>query len=694
MAKMDAAKFRAVLEHEIDEAYTWAGSVTRGEQRRNLQYYLGLPLGNEVEGRSQVVSWDVFEVIEGAMPSFIEPFFAGDKIGEFLPRQPEDAAYSQQATDYVDWIVKEQNPGFLLFSDWIKDGLLSKIGVIRAKWVQPDPVRQEYQGLTEEQIALMLADDGVELVESSAYPSVEAMPSPILYDVTIQRKQPGKVELRNVEPGKFIFSKRAKRLEDASLVGEFVTYTRSQLREMGFSKHDAATIKDYPTETDTIDPDVTEDDDEDSVDESMHEVTLFEGFILCDYNGDGIAEWRRVLMGDRELENEECDGHEYAVWSPINIPHRVIGMALADPAIELQRLSTGLTRQYVDSLYLANNPRTYVNMAAKVSIEDVLSNRIGGVIRGQGPAQDAVQPIKTAYVAAETLQGLEMTQAMRERRTGVTRYNQGLEADSLNKTATGVAKISNMADKRMLLILRTFAETGVKSLYKLVLKLITRYQDVQQIVRLRNEFVAFDPRGWSPEMDVQVEVGLGTGDKTETLMQLNQFGAFMQQAAQVGLVGPQQVYEFGKALAKNAKLKGAEEKFLLSPDKIQQKPPQPSPEQVKAQMEQAKLQFQAKQEAAKAGVEAQEADKQRAFDLQIKRMELDQQQRGRLLELAAGYLAAKSRQAGMMETPANIVGGTMLDQNIQVPGVTEQDLNNVAQIINGFADQFQGGANV
>lgn len=167
----------------------------------------------------------------------------------------------------------------------------------------------------------------------------------------------------------------------------------------------------------------------------------------------------------------------------------------------LQQLSTALTRQYVDSLFLANNPRTYVNMAAKVNVEDVLSNRIGGVIRGNGPAQDAVQPIKTALVATESLQGIELTQTMRERRIGVTRYNQGLDADSLNQTATGVAKISNMADKRLLLTLRTFAETGVKQLFRLVLKLITRYQDMAQVVRLRNEFVTFDLRGWSSEMD-------------------------------------------------------------------------------------------------------------------------------------------------------------------------------------------------
>lgn len=706
MAKMDKDKFRAVLEQQINSAYSWHNTAIRGDQRRNLQFYLGMPMGNEVDGRSQVISWDVFETIEGALPSFIEPFFSGDRIGEYLPRGTEDVEYAEQASEYVNWIIQTQNPGFLLFTDWLKDGLLSKIGVIRAKWVQQEPVKQDFQGLTEEQVTLLMQEDGAEILSASAYPAPlgaeeaaqlaqAGMLPPNLYDISLKRKQPGKVDLRCVEPGKFIYSKGAKKLEDATLVGELVTYTKSQLREMGFSASLVKELKSYDVTSDalTVDPTVDEDPEDDSADDSLNEVTLFEGFFQCDYDGDGIAEWRRVLIGSEELENEECDGHEYAVWTPIPIPHRVTGLAMADPVAPLQQLSTALTRQYVDSLFLANNPRTYVNLAAKVNVEDVLSNRIGGVIRGNGPAQDAVQPIKTALVATESLQGIELTQTMRERRIGVTRYNQGLDADSLNQTATGVAKISNMADKRLMLTLRTFAETGVKQLFRLVLKLVTRYQDMAQVVRLRNEFVTFDPRGWSSEMDVQIEVGLGTGDRTEELMALQQFGQYMQTVAPMGLVGPQQAYEFGKALAKAAKLKGADEKFMISPEQIQPKPPQPTPEQIKAQMEQQKLQFQAQQEMQKAQFEAGEAEKQRQHDLALKRLELEQQQRGRLLELAAGYLMGNAQRSGLMQQPpVNIMGGTQLDQNIQVPGVTEQDLNNVAQIINGFANQFQGGA--
>lgn len=461
-----------------------------------------------------------------------------------------------------------------------------------------------------EQVTLMTQDPAVSIIEASVSEQLApdvmqaaGLQIPELFDLTIMRKQRGCVKLRNVPPSDFLVNRTAKTMEEARLLGEWVTYTRSQLKEMGIS--DVDEIKSYDGASNLLEEDERTSLPNDSADKSLEEVRLFEGFIRCDYNGDGVAEWRRILAsGDRELENEEVEGHEYAVLTPIKLPHRVIGMALADPVTELQRLSSGLTRQYVDSLYLANNPRTYVNQKAVVNLDDVISNRIGGIIRGEGPAQDAVSPIKTALVATESLAGIEMTQGMRERRTGVTRYNQGLDADSLNKTATGITKITNMADRRMLLILRMFAESGVKDLFKLVLRLITQYQDIPLTIRLRNEFVQFDPRMWSPDMDVSTDVGLGTGDKTETLVVLQQFGQFMQQAATVGMVGPEQIYEFGKALAKNAKLKGAAEKFLIPPDKIQQKPPQPSPEQIKAQMEQTKYQHLQQMEIIKLQAEA------------------------------------------------------------------------------------------
>ena len=62
------------------------------------------------------------------------------------------------------------------------------------------------------------------------------------------------------------------------------------------------------------------------------------------------------------------------------------------------------------------------------------------------------------------------------------------------------------------------------------------------------------------------------------------------------------------------------------------------------------------------------------------------------MELAAGYMMGQAQKSGQMADPAvNIMGGTMLDQNMQAPGISEQQINDVAAVITGFADRFGDG---
>lgn len=656
---MSEDDLRLLVSEEVNQAETWANANIRGEQERNLQYYLGMPLGNEVEGRSQVRSWDTFEVIESAMPSFLEPFFSGDNIGEFQPRSPEDEAYVEQATDVVNYIIKDQNPGFNIFSTWIKDALLSKIGVVRAEWEECDPKKVELEDLSDEQFMLLMQDPDSEVIEHSAKVDEHALQQaqqmaaqgqqfqapqvPALHDVTVLQKQEGRVVIENVRPENFVISRGAKSLDKSRVVGEFITLTRSEINEMG---HDGFGVSDFDsTQSRQSLLQIIRDDAssahsrDDTSDKSTEEVILFRGFIRADVNGDGIAEYRRVLVGgNMVLENDEAEWHDYALITPIIIPHRVVGMAYADPASEIERLSTTLTRQYMDSLYAANNPRTYVNMQANVNLDDLLSTRINGVVRGNGPMQNAISPLQTTMVSRDALEGIQLAQTMRESRLGITRYNQGLDSETLNKTATGIQKVMGAADKRQQMTLRTMAETGVKDLFKLVLRLVTKYQEKAATIRLRGQWVQYDPRGWNPDMDAVIAVGIGSGDKTETVMMLQQFGQYMQWAQQNGAVTPQNVYEFGRMLAKNAKLRGADTKLLTQPNP-NPAPPPPTPDQVKAQT-QIQLKQMEQQDAAykfQAEMEMQKQIDQNRQEWEARQKQLELQQMAQLEQIKATY---------------------------------------------------------
>lgn len=628
MTKMTDDELRSAVDHEVSESAAWTGSALAGERERNLAYYHGQPMGNEVAGRSQVVSWDVFEVVESALPDLLEPFFAGDNVCEFKPTSMGDEAYCDQATDVINHLIKEKNDGFLVFNTWIKDGLLSKVGIVRS-WQDATPVkkRERYRGLTDMQLAGLVQNPAITVLTHDAKEDPSA-PGQSLHDVELEVDHgPVGVRIENVEPSSFILSRHAKKMADVTALGELRQYTRSDLVGMGFDRARVEQLSDYQAaHADfAIDPDRMM--QAEHGEGANQQLTLFFGFVKVDFDGDGIAEWRRVFMaGNDILENEEVDDHEYSLWSPILLPHRIIGMALADPVISIQETKTSLTRQYLDSLYLANNPRTWAVPTA-VNLDDLLSNRIGGVVRMNAP--NMAGPLSTTLVANESLQGIELANNMREERIGINRLNQGLDADSLNKTATG-AQIANTRDqKRVLMMLRIFAETGCKDLCKRLLRLTCEYQDKPGTIHLRGEWVEYDPRNWSPDMGVVVNVGLGTGDKSQTIQFLGMMGAYFQQAATVGVVNPNNVYNLGKMLLKAGNIQGGEAKLLTDPASAPPQQPQESPEQVLARME-LELETMRQQGKARDAEYKREADaatlaansQLKLLDLQLKEKEV------------------------------------------------------------------------
>jgi hypothetical protein len=351
-----------------------------------------------------------------------------------------------------------------------------------------------------------------------------------------------------------------------------------------------------------------------TADEASREVIFTEWYDTVDVDGDGIAERRKFCMiGDTEyeiLDNEESDiGHPYATLCPFPMPHKFFGESLSDKTSDLQRLSSTLWRQINDNLYLSNTPRMIA--IGDVNIDDLLNTRIGAVIRGKANA--TVAPVVTPFVAAPAFQMLEYLDHVRGQRTGITEYSQGLDADTLNKTATGISMIQSAAQQRQELIARIFAETGVKRLFWLVLHLVTKYQKKAQVIKLRDQqFVPMDPREWTNKMDLTVSVGIGTGNKqvqTQQMMQLLQMDLEIVKL-QGGLEGPlvngENVYHKFEKLLQSMGQKTAAG-FYTNPKDAPPIQPKPDPEVEKAK---ALLQIKAQEAQQSAALETQKAQAQ------------------------------------------------------------------------------------
>jgi hypothetical protein len=676
MAKMSDLDLASILDAKIQNALGYQGGRLAQERRQAERFYKGESFGNEIDGRSQVVSRDVAEAVDSMMPSLMRIFASGDQVVRFNPSGPQDEAVADQATDYVNWIWNQQNEGFANFYVWFKDALLKRTGVIKIWWDESEDItRETYQGLTDAELQILALDPGIEIGEHAEYPDPSAAapspqaatgdepaapdaaalggegvalpaaplpgalepgapdsgvlpgrpPIPMLHDVVVRRTiRDGRVRVQPLPPDEFLIDRRAVGLDEAPFVAHRVKRTISELIEMGYEK---ATVSELGSD-DTADYGLErlerfQDEDEmpwreaGTLDPTMREIWITECYLRVDYDGDGIAELRKVTLAGNGagssaatvLENEEIDDHPFAALTPIPMPHKFFGMSVADQTIDLQLIKSTLWRGALDALYLSNSPQIGA-VEGKVNLDDLLNRRPGGIVRIKSP--DALVPITTAPLGGDVFQMIEYIDSVREQRTGVTRYNQGLDADTLNKTATGINAIQNAAQQRLELIARVFAETGVKRAFRRILELVCKHQQKPKILRLRQSWVAMDPREWNDGMDVSVSVGLGTGNRDQqvshmmNLLQLDQQIVQMQGGVDGPLVTSQNIYNKLAKLVEASGLKNVAS-YYTDPRSQPPRPPGPAPVDPLAQQQQLALQTEHQRVQQQPGIETMKA---------------------------------------------------------------------------------------
>lgn len=644
---MDDFKLQSILNSEITNATGFLGGELSEERRKALDYYYGKPFGNEVEGRSQVVMTEVRDVIESTLPGLVEIFLAGDEAVIYEPVGIEDEEFANQATEYINYLFLKRNNGFKVLTDWFKDGLLSKVGYVKCWWETYEKVTHEsFEGLTEDELAELISPESVEVLEQDEIEGV--------YDLKIRKtEEKGRLRVSGVPPEEILISRRAKSMEDATFVGHRVRYTVSELKQMGY---DPDLVDSLPSDTSheySLERTSRfQNDDEwpyDTVreDDAGRHVWVVEAYLTVDYDEDGIAELRQITCADDGsviLDNQEIDEIPIVDFCPVPIPHKFFGMSLADFVMDLQQTKSAVMRQMLDNMYLMNNGRTLINES--VNLDDMLTNRPGQVVRTSASnVGTAAAPLVTQSLGPYAYPLMEYLDTVREVRTGVTRYNQGLDADSLNKTATGIKMIQGLAAKRQQMLARHAADS-VGRLFKMMLRMVVRYADSEDIIRLRGEMVEMDPRPWNAEMDVTVSVGLGHGTKDEQMQSAMLMLQTQQQiiAHQGGADGPlvteENIYNTAKKLVEASGLRHVAPYF--TDPRGQERGPDPAV-QMEMQMRQKELEFKEREVAVKERelqLEARKAADKTILEqkeLDIRRMEAQGRIRAKENEIDARY---------------------------------------------------------
>ena len=665
---MDEGKVKGIIENEIDNSIGYLDTETTEDRRRALEYYLRNPYGNEQEGRSQIVTGEVAEAIDGALPQLMRVFTTTEDIVYFEPKSPGDEESAKQATDYCNWAFYRDNDGLIILHNWFKDALLQKVGVVKSYWDEKtDVIKEEYKNLSEDELAFLLSDQSLKVVKQEIeYTEMSDMMGNVVqvpkFEVYVQRtKESGQVKIENVPPEEFLISKSARNIEEANFVAHRRLMTRSELIAIGY---DQDIVDELPTYNDlefsperiARFPNGEQPDQNSSLDFSMQVLEVYECYIRIDEDDDGIDELRRIVYcGSEILEDEETDYVPFHSICPIPIPHKFFGQSLADRTMDIQLQKSTITRQSLDNLYLTNNNRVGA-VDGQVNLDDLLNATPGGVIRMKNP--NALVPLTVQSTFGQAMPMLEYLDAVQAKRTGVSDAQSGLDPDVLNNvTATAVAAMMKSGSGKLELIARIFAETGVKSLFKGILHLLGKYQDKPRIVRMRGKYVTFDPRTWANEYDMSVNVGLGSGDREQKLAMIQMILAKQEQIIQQ--YGPSNplvsIGQYRNTLAKfieSAGFKDANE-FMneITPEQnaalSQPQPPTPDAQaqvaEMLAQVEREKTQAKAQIDAAKLDLEKQTLEAEytrKGIEMQMKNQRDSAEIRIREAELAVKQLQA------------------------------------------------------
>ena len=624
----------ARIDQEITDSLGYGDEVSL-QRERAMEYYYGEPFGNEVEGRSQFIDSTVQDTIEWIKPTLMRIFASGDQMVTFNPVGPEDVDSAKQATDYINHIFMKDNPGWEILYAWFTDALLQKNGIVKVWWDESEEWnREEYKGLDEMELQSLISDPRVEVIEHTS-PGMELDGSYSEgesegHHVVISRDMSkGRVHVENVPPDEFLISRASKAIQDARFTCHRVKKTLTELREIYgdldpedltggiYGDHEFSGERESRYVFDNSGSAGFNNETPFGSDDSLSEYWLHECFMRVDFDGDGIAELRKVcLVGSTVLANEEIDRIPFVSLTPIRIPHKFFGLSVADLTMDLQLIKSTLMRNLMDNMYNQNFGR-YAVLEGQANLDDLLTQRPGGIVRVKSP--NAVMPLATPPLQNYSFQMLQYLDSIRESRSGVSSSTQGLNEDALKShtTATAVAQVMTAAQARVELIARNFAETGVKELMNVIYELVQKNQDKQRVVLLSNQWVPVRPDMWRDKMDCSVSVGLGHGNRDQQLMHLSSMLQFATQAMSGGLsiVTEQNLYNMGSALIKNMGFQNVQD-FLTDPAQAPQKPnPDQDIKQSELQLKKGELdvkiaEVQIKQqklqmEAAEAQVDAQ-----------------------------------------------------------------------------------------
>jgi len=542
MSKMSKDEIQGAIQQAIQAAIDYVDNDIASQRERAQRYFDGAVDLEHEEGRSKVVSTKVRDVVRGAKPSLMRIFMSNDKFVEFTPKGPEDVANAEQATAYTHWVFNKCG-GYNVLSSAIHDALIKKVGLAKVWWnTETIAKTYTYENLSDEEVQVLVSKEGVEVVEHSQEIEMEMDESGFemernTHSMVISHKyEEGEMVIEGIPPEEFFIDGSAKSIDDAYIVCHRTEKRAGDLVAMGYDQ-------------DVIDNLSGSDDDtlsgeEEKVlrfgqqidtteglanDPSMRSILVTEAYMRIDIEGDGVPTLHKFLCGGSNYEVLDMEPWDKVPFADFHVdpePHSFYGRSLAELVMNDQDTTTSVLRGILDNVALVNTPRLEVN-EGMVEMDDVLNNEIGAIIRSEQIG--SVNPLTVPFVAGSTLPALQYLDMLVEEKTGISKMSMGVNADMLQNTSATAAALTAQAGAGQVEVMARNLAEGTKRLFQLMLHVAVKNSPDEQMMRLNGQFVPVDPSVWDIEMDMEINVGLGTGQEDVKAAALMQTFATQQQ---------------------------------------------------------------------------------------------------------------------------------------------------------------------
>ena len=692
-SQMTESELAALVHHEVTNALSWDDSVLSKQRSRALEYYRGEMNDTPfAPNRSEVVSTDVADTVGHILPGLMRIFGQSDRTAEYLPQASEDPnkldlaeEQAEQATDYINYLFWHECDGYRLLYDAFWDALVVKNGIFKHWWDDsPYTEVHTHTGLTPDAYTMIAMDPNVEILAFSERIDDELsaqMGAPItVYDCKVQKTlYNGRLKVIVLPSEEFLINENAPSIEGSRYCGHRYRETRSNLVEQGYDPDLVYSLPAYGTLDQTDEYHARHETNQTynmdgSVNRATELVEVIESYVQADMDGDGVAETLRVITGGPG-EKQILHWEEWEDDSPFSdivqerYPHRWQGRSLFDELEQIQRIKTILQRQALDNLYATNNPEQEVLERAIIDPDQLAERRLGQSILVT--EQGAINPLVIPFTAGESYNALAYYDQVIAKRTGASDDTPTLDGEKLqNQSATSAMIAQDQGFSKTELIARNFAELGgLKRLFKCLLRLVCKHQDVARVIRLRGKWVQMDPRQWNSEMDCIVNVGLGSGSRERDL---NALMAIKQEQEKVIMTfGPQHSYSIEMAkrinntqakMVEAAGLRNPEAYFpeltdqhIMEAQQLLQQQEDPIDKQLQAKMAEIQADMQIEREKMQNALQLQREEMigelQIERDKMLKEIALKREE----MELEAGLAIMKHSETGEMnENDINI----------------------------------------